>query len=214
MLVLFTLACSIGPLASAPTETPVPTQPDTATPLPTSTPVLPTSTFTPTPTLVGYKTSTPTQPPTETASPSPTSIVLPTNTFMPPVKMEGFVAVNTSLTEIYKDKGCFPAVVRITAQLTTTVNVAHVLLFVRFKSLKAERAAKWTTIEMQPIGAGTFIHDLASSQMLEDAYFETSWIEYQVVSATQGGKEVGRTDIFKERLKMLECIPPTATLKP
>ena len=211
---LFTFACSFGPLAPVPTDTPAPTQMDTATPLPTSTPVLPTSTFTSTPTLVGYKTTTPTQPPSETASPSPTSIVLPTNTFMPPVKMDGFVSVTTSLTEIFKDKGCFPAVVRVTAQVTTTVNVAHVLLFVRFKSLKAERAAKWTSIEMQPIGAGTFIHDLASSQMLEDGYFETSWIEYQVVSATQSGREVGRTDIFKERLKMLECIPPTATIKP
>jgi hypothetical protein len=220
LLLLFALlssACSLGPLIPA-TPTPAPTQTDTATPLPTSTPVLPTLTFTLTPTLVGYKTATPTQLPTDTLVPSPTSVVLPTNTFMPPVKMEGFVSVNTSLTEIYKDKGCFPAVVRITAQVNSTVNVAHVLLFIRFKSLKAERVAKWTTIEMQPIGAGTFIHDLASSQMLDDAYFETSWIEYQIVSATKGGGEVGRTDIFKERLKMLECVPtpsPTsANVKP
>jgi len=215
LLVLFSISCSFGSLIpAAATPTLEPTQPDTATPLPTSTPVLPTSTFTLTPTLIGYKTHTPTALPTSTLEPSPTPLVLPTDTFMPPVKMEGFVSVNISLKEIYKDKGCFPAVVRITAQLTTTVNVAHVLLFVRFKSLKAERAAKWTTIEMQPIGAGTFIHDLASSQMLEDAYFETSWIEYQVVSANQAGTEVGRTDIFKERLKMLECVPPTATIKP
>ncbi len=215
LLLLFSISCSIGSLIpAAATPTLEPTQPDTATPLPTSTPVLPTSTFTLTPTLVGYKTHTPTSLPTETLAPSPTPLVLPTNTFMPPVKMEGFVSVNTSLTEIYKDKGCFPSVVRITAQVSSTVNVEHVLLFVRFKSLKAERAAKWTTIEMQPIGAGTYIHDLATSQMLEDAYFETSWIEYQVVSATKSGGEIGRTDIFKERLKMLECVPPTATLKP
>ncbi|MBI3167057.1 MAG: hypothetical protein HYZ22_01155 [Chloroflexi bacterium] len=218
LLVLLSLSCSLGSLAPAATSTPAPTQTDTATPLPTSTPVLPTLTFTLTPTLIGYKTSTPTQLPTETFTLTPIPVVLPTNTLLPPVKMEGFVSVVTSLTEIYKDKGCFPAVVRVTAQLNSTVNVAHVLLFARFKSLKAERTAKWTTIEMQPLGAGTFIHDLASSQMLDDAYFETSWIEYQIVSATKSGAEVGRTDIFKERLKMLECVPthsPTsANVKP
>lgn len=214
LLVLLSIACSLGSLVPAATPTPAPTQTITRTPTTTPTPVLPTLTFTLTPTLVGYKTITPSPMPSETALPSPTPLVIPTNTLPPPVKMEGFVSVNISLTEIYKDKGCFPAVVRISAQLNSTVNVAHVLLFARFKSLKAERAAKWTTIEMQPLGAGTFIHDLASSQMLDDAYFETSWIEYQVVSTTKGGVEVGRTDIFKERLKMLECIPPTATIKP
>ena len=218
LFAVLSFACSLGTLAPAATPTPAPTQTDTATPLPTSTPVLPTLTFTLTPTLIGYKTSTPTIQVTDTLAFSPTPVVLPTDTFMPPVKMEGFVFVTTSLTEIFKDKGCYPAVVRVTAQVSTTVNVAHVLLFARFKSLKAERAAKWTTIEMDPIGAGTFIHDLSSSEMLEDAYFETSWIEYQVVSATQSGAEVGRTDIFKERLKMLECVPtltPTsANVKP
>lgn len=214
LFILFSLACSLGSLAPAPTLTPEPTQPDTATPLPTATPVTPTLTFTPTPTLIGYKTATPTLAVTDTPPFIPTSTiaVVPTNTFQPSVKMEGFVSVTTSLTEIYKDKGCYPAVVRITAQVSSMVNVEHVLLFARFKSLKAERAAKWTTIEMDLIGAGTFIHDLSSSEMLEDAYFETSWIEYQIVSATEGGSEVGRTDIFKERLKMLECVPvPTPT---
>jgi hypothetical protein len=65
---------------------------------------------------------------------------------------------------------------------------------------------------MSSFGAGTYILDLSSDQMLEDAYFQTAWIEYQIVSTTKSGTEIGRTDIFKERLKMLECVPvPTPT---
>jgi hypothetical protein len=132
--------------------------------------------------------------------------------------MEGFVLVTISQNEIYKAKGCEPSTVRVTAQVDSVARIGYVLLFVRFKSLKAERASKWTSIPMSSFGAGTYIHDLSSSQMMEDAYFETSWIEYQIVSTTKAGTEIGRTDIFKERLKMLACAPtetPTsANVKP
>lgn len=213
LLAVFSFSCALGPLVPVATPTPVPTQTETATPLPTATPVTPTLTFTLTPTLVGIKTATST--PENTATPEPTS-----TSFLPtlpppatlPVKMEGFVLVTISQSEIYKAKGCEPSIVRVTAQVDNVIGVGYVLLFVRFKSLKAARASKWTSIPMSSFGAGTYIHDLSSSQMLEDAYFETSWIEYQIVSTTQAGKEIGRTDIFKERLKMLECAPqPTAT---
>lgn len=211
LLSFFILACAFGPLVPVPTPTPVPTQTDTATPLPTPTPVTPTATFTLTPTLVGIKTISPT--PEDTATPeitiTPLALITP-NTATATLQMDGFVFVTTSLTEFYKAKGCEPSVVRITAQVDTTMPVAYVLLFARFKSLKAERAAKWTSIPMETIGAGTYIHDLSSNEMREDAYFETSWIEYQIVSTTEAGRELGRTDIFKERLKMLACAP-TAT---
>lgn len=213
---LFSFACTLGPFVPVDTPTPADTQTDTPTPPPTETPVLPTQTFTLTPTLIGYKTITPTSEFTETPPFSPTvpvTLAVP-DTATPPIRMEGFASVNISLNEIYKAKGCEPSVVRVTAQVANAVEAAYVLLFVRFKSLRAERAAKWTKIDMQPVGAGTFIHDLSSDQMLEDAYFETSWIEYQIVSTNQAGTEIGRTDIFKERLKMLECIPPTATMEP
>lgn len=213
---LLSFACSLGTFAPTETPTPAATQTDTATPLPTETPVLPTQTFTLTPTLIGYKTITPTSEFTETPPFSPTvpvTLAIP-NTATLPVQMEGFASVTISLNEIYKAKGCEPSVVRVTAQAANPVKAAYVLLFARFKSLRAERAAKWTKIDMQPVGAGTFIHDLSSDQMLEDAYFESSWIEYQIVSTNQAGVENGRTDIFKERLKMLKCIPPTATIEP
>jgi hypothetical protein len=214
LFALFTFACALNPLLPAVTPTPAPTQTDTATPLPTETPVLPTATFTLTPTLVGYKSPTPSPAATDTPTITPTStqIVIQPLFILPTVKMEGFVSVTTSLSEIYKAKGCEPSTVRVTAQLSSMTSVEYVLLFVRFKSLKAERASKWTNIPMTHFGGGTYVYDLSSNQMLEDAYFETSWIEYQIVSTNKVGKEIGRTDIFKERLKMLECVPqPTAT---
>jgi hypothetical protein len=209
---IFSFACALGPLSPAATPTPEFTQTETAVPLPTETPVLPTSTFTSTPTLVGYKTITPSPLPTETATATPTVPIFTPSIPLPTVQMKGFVFVNISLTEIYKAKGCQPSVVRVTAQLDRSTSVEYVLLFARFKSLKAERASKWTSIPMTLFGAGTYIYDLSSDQMREDAYFETSWIEYQIVSTTKAGSEIGRTDIFKERLKMLECVPtPTPT---
>lgn len=209
LLVLFSLACSVGSFAPVATTMPESTQTDTATPLPTETPVLPTSTFTLTPTLVGYKSPTPSPAATDTPTITPTftQIVVQPLFVLPTVKMEGFVSVTTSLTEIYKAKGCEPSVVRVTAQLSSMTSVEYVLLFARFKSLRAERASKWTNIPMTHLGGGTYIYDLSSNQMLEDAYFETSWIEYQVVSTNKAGREIGRTDIFKERLKMLQCVP-------
>ncbi|MCL4268909.1 MAG: hypothetical protein KJZ72_05165 [Anaerolineales bacterium] len=219
ILALFSLSCSMGQIIPmGPTATPVPTETLTFTPLPTATPVTPTLTFTPTPTLIGFKTITPTPTITDTplASETPTQVVL--DTLTPTVQMDGFLFVNVSVNEFYKGAICEPSTVRISAQLVSQTDIKYVLLFARFKSLTSERASKWTNIPMQTIGAGTYYHDLSSDQMLEDAFFQTSWVEFQVVSTTESGREIGRTAIFKERIKMLACVPtatPTsATVKP
>jgi hypothetical protein len=168
--------------------------------------------------LIGFKTATLT--PEFSATPEATqtaftpATLAAINTPQLPVNMDGFVSINLSLTEIYKAKGCEPSVVRVNAQVANPADVVYVLLFARFKSLKAARAGKWTKFDMVSIGGGTYIYDLSSDQIRDDAYFETSWIEYQVVSTTQSGRELGRTDIFKERLTMLECVPPSQTPKP
>jgi len=204
-LSIFISACAIGPLAP-PTSTPTfePTQANTFTPQPTETPVLPTSTFTLTPTLIGYKTITPTPLVTET----PVGLLFVPNTLPPPVKMEGFSSVNMSLTEVYKaNRGCEPSVVRATVQVANAAKAKYVLLFMRFKSFQTDRASKWTQIKMTHIGGGTYIHDLSTDQMLEDEFFESSWLEYQVVSTLENGTKLGGTDIFVERLKMLGCRP-------
>ncbi|MBI5877057.1 MAG: hypothetical protein HZB53_05345 [Chloroflexi bacterium] len=77
MLVLLLAAC--GPLAPAPTATPVP---PTATPVPpTATPVPPTATSTNTPTATATNTPLPTATPTSTSTPTP---LPPTATPVPP----------------------------------------------------------------------------------------------------------------------------------
>lgn len=220
VFVVFSLSCSFGGIIpTGPTAAPIPTGTLSFTPLPTATPVTPTLTFTPTPTLIGYKTITPTPTITNTplASDTPTPPI-PTNTLTPTIQMEGFIFINTSLQEFYKGTQCEPFQVKITAQVMDRDNVKYVLLFARFKSLTSERASKWTNLPMETIGAGTYVYDLSTDQMLEDAYFQTAWIEYQIVATNQSGREIGRTDIFKEKIKMLPCIPtltPTsATVKP
>ncbi|MDP1548066.1 MAG: hypothetical protein Q8L87_18805 [Anaerolineales bacterium] len=200
--------------------TPALTSTNTYTPVPTATPVTPTLTFTPTPTLSGVKPPTPTL--EDTATPvvivTPFDLITPNITPLPTIQMDGFISILASRDTFYKGTKCSPSSVRFTVQVSDPVNIKYVLLFARFKSLRAERASKWTSISMQTVGAGTFVHDLSSEQMLEDAFFQSAWVEYQLVGTTQSGKEAGRTDIFKERLTMLECIPiPTmtpATVKP
>ncbi|HNF95070.1 MAG TPA: hypothetical protein PLQ75_10515, partial [Anaerolineales bacterium] len=173
LLLIFSLACSLGTFAPQPTATPAPTQTDTATPLPTPTPVTPTLTFTSTPTLIS-NTAIPTieTTSTELSTPTATQALATPYTVMPPVNIKGFISITISLTEVFKAKGCEPSVVRVTAQVANPNDVSFVLLFSRFKSLKAERTGKWTTVQMIPLGAGTYIFDLSSALMKDDAYFE------------------------------------------
>ncbi|NWF64174.1 MAG: hypothetical protein HXY38_07705 [Chloroflexi bacterium] len=205
-----TIACG-GILAPVPTPKPEPTITNTATLLPSSTPVTPTLTFTLTPTLVGIKTPTPAldASPTVVVSVTPLALLTP-STPTPTFQLDGFLSVITSLNEFYKAGVCEPSVVRITAQVVDYNGAAYVLLFVRFKSMTAERYGKWTKIDMETIGAGTYFHDLSTAEMREDAYFQTAWIEYQIVATRKTGVEIARTGIYKEKLKMLECVP-TAT---
>ncbi|MBL8091526.1 MAG: hypothetical protein JNJ43_14415 [Anaerolineales bacterium] len=212
--IFVTFACVLTPTNA----TPIPIQTDTQTftPLPTLTPVPPTSTFTLTPTLIGLPTQTATQEETATATFSnvtPLALFTP-NTATPIFQMQGFVFVNVNVTEFYKGRTCEPSFVKITAQASNLYDTAYVLLFTRFKSLTAERASKWTKFDMYTIGAGTYVYDVYSDEMLEDGYFQTAWIEYQIVATNSAGKEIGRTDIFKEKVKMLACVPPTSTVKP
>lgn len=207
---LFLPACALGPSLSPATPTAteaptnIPTETNTLTPEPSKTPVLPTKTFTLTPTLIGYKSATPSPLVTET----PDGLGFSPNTMLPPVQMEGFSYVNTSLQEIYKAKrGCEPFVTRVNVQVTKPDQVKYVLLFIRFKSFQTDRESRWTQIKMTNVGGGRFIHDLSSDQMLEDEFFESSWLEYQIVSTLEDGTKLGGTDIFSERLKMLGCRP-------
>ncbi len=218
---ILSLSCSVGgftlPVGATPTPSLVPT--NTRTPVPTATPITPTSTFTSTPTLVGLKSQTPTQEttPTTVVSVTPLALITP-NTATPTLQMDGFIATLISVHEFYKGRTCDPASVKFTAQVLDRDRTAYVLLFVRFRSLTSGKTSEWTSISMQTIGAGTWVHDLYSDEMKNDAFYITAWVDYQFVATTTDATEIGRTAIFKEKLTMLPCTttstPTSGTITP
>ncbi len=219
LLIAFLLSsCSmtVEELFLIPTATLPPTRVPSSTPtdIPTSTPTIPTPTYTPTPTLLGYKSPTPT--PEESSTPTaftPFNMVTP-DTLTPSIEITGFVAVFTSAEEFYK-KGCEPANVKFTAQVADPINTNFVVLFVRFKSKQTGNKSEWTSIGMQPLGAGTFIHDLVPDEMKGVDAFKNAWVEYQMVATNLDAKELGHTATFSEKLTLLECTPTaTPTIKP
>lgn len=199
-------SCSV--FNSAPTPTLAPSATNTRTPLPSATATVPSVTFTSTPTLIEI-------PRTDTALvelsstqtlESPIIFVTP-NTVTPSPKMQGFVSVLISVKEFYKGKKCQPASVYFTAQVSEPARSAHVVLFVRFKSKRSGVTSEWTSIKMDTNGLGTFTHDLTSDEMIGVASFTNPWVEYQLVTTLANGRELGRTDIFSERLSLFECNP-------
>lgn len=208
------LSCSL----STPVATPSPVF--TATNIPTdtltSTPIPPTQTFTSTPTLAGQKTETPT--PDAALTPltvTPLFLITP-DTATPAPQMKGFLTLIVSDEVFYKGSECQPTSVKFTAQVVDIGNTRYVLLFVRFKSKKTGVAGDWAdSISMESIGAGTYVHDLVTTEMKNVDNFKNAWVEYQFVATNSRGREIGRTDTFSERLSLLECVAtPTAEASP
>jgi len=209
-------ACSMSVnefLGIPPTVTVVPTFfTNTATDVPTLTPTVPSPTFTVTPTMVGQKrkTSTPASTPTLLVimqMPSTTPITFVT----PPPPIKGFAKIAISEEQFYKGKVCLPGAVNFTVQVADASSVSFVVLFVRFKSKQSGATSEWTSIPMQPARVGEYTHDLVPLEMKSLDYFENAWVQYQIVSTDSNANQVARTDIFSERLTLLECVPtPTA----
>jgi hypothetical protein len=228
ILLLCAVLLSSCSLLTVVNPTAAPTREATGSPTaphaPTATPITPTLTFTATPPLVGQRTRTP----TPTLDFTPTQVtgtplfLLTPDTPTPSVEMKGFVAVNISEKEFYKGAKCQPASVKFSAQVADPANTAFVVLFVRFKSKQTGTTSEWTSITMQSIGAGTYTYDLISEVMKAVDLFENAWVQYQFVATNSNSREIGRTDIFSEKLTLLECETtptpaptPTATvLKP
>jgi hypothetical protein len=222
-------ACSmtVGQFLGIPaTATVVPTFTITNTPtdVPTFTPTVPTPTFTVTTTLVGLKTktSTPEFTPTHLIITPPPVTLLPSGTpialIIPPTPIPGFASISVSKEEFYKGKACQPASVKFTVQVADAASVAFVVLFVRFKSKQSGATSEWTSITMQTTGVpGKFEHELTSLEMKAEDYFENAWVQYQIVSTDANSNQVGRTDVFSEKLTLLECVPsaiPVASITP
>lgn len=190
-------------LIPADTPTPAFTSTNTLTALPTFTPVTPTLTFTQTPTLVGQRTA------TFTPESTPAPLLLSTST--PTIQMDGFISVFVSQREFYKGAKCQPASVEFTAQVANPNEAKFVALFVRLRSRNSGSTSDWTSITMQSIGAGTFVHELYSDEMKGVALFRNPWVEYQFVAVDANAREVGRTEIVKENLSMLDVCDATPT---
>jgi hypothetical protein len=199
----------INTLTLSPTDTAAPTA------LPTATPTIPTATYTSTPTLTGQRTatSTPESSPTITTI-TPLALFTP-NTATPAIVMDGFVKASTSESEFFKPGVCSPTSVKFTAQVGNPAGTGYVVLFVRFKSKLTGVTSEWTSITMQTIGAGTFVHELSAADMKGVASFRNSWVQYQFVATDSKTREIGRTGIFGDRLSVLECQPtPEASASP
>ncbi len=210
---VLSFSCLVSSPLAAPT--PVRTPTNIPTDVPSFTPTIPTSTFTNTPTLVGIKTATPTPEFTFTANAVTPLLFITPNTKTPAPQMKGFLSVNISEKEFYKSGECLPTTVKFTAQVIDIGNTAHVELFVRFKSKQSDAASEWTRISMDTIGAGTYLHDLTADEMKGGLTFQNPWIQYQFVATQANTREIGRTDIFRERLTLLECKPtPTPSVAP
>lgn len=219
---VLSFACSIGgfSLGSAATPTPSAIPTNTLTPIPTATPITPTLTFTLTPTLVGIKSPTPTLEDTATPvlSATPPVVLITPNTATATTQMEGFVSVIASGSEVYKGRKCDPAFVKFTVQVSDQGQTKYVLLFARFRGVTSGNASEWTSISIDTIGAGTYVHDLYPEEIKNEPFYMTAWIEYQFVATTADATEIGRTAIYKERLKLLPCTatptPTSGTITP
>jgi len=226
--VLLLSACSMTAnefLGIQPTATIKPTFfANTPTIAPTFTPTVPSPTFTVTPTMVGQKkkTATPEFTPTVltvtplgvTLLPSTTPIV-----FVPQVAIPGFVSISVSDEVFYKGKDCLPVSTKFNVKVADAGRVEHVLLFVRFKSKQTGVTSEWAdSIEMQSNGVpGIYEHELITLEMKAVDAFENAWIQYQIVATDSDSNQLGKTDIFSERLTLLECVltpTPTVSITP
>lgn len=187
-----------------PADTPIPalTPTNTFTAVPSLTPITPTLTFTLTPTLVGQRTA------TFTPGSAPTPLL---STSTPTIQMDGFISVLVSQREFYKGAICQPASVKFTVQVANPHEAKFVALFVRLKSRNTGAISDWTSITMQTSGAGTFVHEVFSDEMKGVALFRNPWVEYQFVAVDANAREVGRTEIVKENLSMLDECDTTPT---
>ncbi len=195
-----------------PTLTPSPYMSPTLTPSQTAT--LPTPTYTLTPTLIGVKSPTPTILPTDTPT---IDIFVTPDTKTPTMEIKGFLSINAPSGNLSLSQACGPVSAKFTVQASDPIRTEYVTLFVRLRSKATDKVSDWTNIEMEKLGAGTFTHELAAAEIQGTEFFKDPWLEYQIVATTISRREIGRTDIYKEKLTLLTCEPtqtPTATLSP
>ncbi len=170
-----------------PTVTLIPS--DTPTPVISDTPTL---VISDTPTLTATKT------PTETKTPTPVPSEI---TYIP----------GLSTNQFYFGS-CQPNQVDVSAQLSNTVGVNHVELFVRLLDNNSSDSTAWDSYGvMSDTGSGLFRIALKSSNITGANRFSSSVVLYQFIAVGAKGKVLGRSPSYND-LSLITCggiiIPP------
>lgn len=208
----FLQSCSALPFGSAePTPTSKPTLTSTVTITPTSTT---TPTITPSPTIVKIPTvdynSTVTPPAYIYSSPTPfpgVPTATPIGSQTPVSPGEGFEWVKISESKIYWGI-CTPNKLKVTAQVSEPKDVLSVVLFVRFRRLKAQIFTEWNKGSgMEPIGdAGLWAQDMYANSIDGHEKYRRGFVWYQLVATGENAIEVGRSRIFMDTIQLEPCM--------
>ncbi|MBN1303748.1 MAG: hypothetical protein JXA13_04875 [Anaerolineales bacterium] len=181
----------------------------TLTPENTVTATAPTPTYTATPTLIGLKTFTP----TVAKTPTPPGVILtvtPSEATITPTKYQperGFVNVLVSDSIIYYGGSCQPSTVELRAQVSDTDRTFSVRVFTKVKELTTGASREWSSgTEMDNLENGAFMITLPAEQFHEEwIYSKDVQVSFQMVASTEGGTELGRTKIYKDRILVSPC---------
>jgi len=178
-------------ITRTPTITPSITPSATIVRIPTEDPDLPTPTLLIIPTLSRNDSSTPSAfiPQTFTTKPGP-----------------GFLSLTISDNRIYWGV-CEPNRTKITVEVEDPDGVFSVVIFVQVKSAKKEDYTPWTTGDaMHNHRDGAFSYLLRANSIYGRNHYQKSWVFLQMVATNDEGKEVGRTQVFRNLIALSPCM--------
>jgi hypothetical protein len=196
--------------------TPTVIPPDTATPQPTVT-LFPTNdlfaTLTPTP-VTFTPTTTPFVPDqTETSTPLPTATLKPPSTFAGDSiftpQNQGFLTILLSGGFFYWNSGpCSPRTIKVTAFVGDIIHTDHVLLSMRPREKSDTMLlGDWSYMQMLPGDNGSFSYEVGAINIRKYYWFIEAWVEYQLISYDDEGKELARSQVFDKTLSLVMCRP-------
>ena len=142
---------------------------------------------------------TPTSTPTETSIPSPTLTETPD-----PKKL--FSSVNLSTQVISLSCGTNTVLFEVTP---ADPKVYSVVLFIRLHYKTAGDRTNWNEgLAMKPL-SGKFIYDLKASSISDFNKFKdpVAWVQFQLVATDTGGKVIGRSEVFTDKLTLSATCP-------
>lgn len=149
----------------------------------------------PTPKAMQTQTSTP----TETLPPSPTLTETPA-----PSKL--FSSVSLSAQVISLSCGTNTALFEVTP---ADSKIYSVVLFIRLQYKTTGDRTNWNEgFAMKPV-SGRFIYDLKASSISDFNKFKdpVAWVQFQLIATDTGGKVIGRSEVFTDKLTITATCP-------